>query len=77
MIRELESVVLTDDLPEGNLKKGDVGTVVLVHGSDEGYEVEFIALNGETIAVVSVLAAQVRPVRRGEIAHVRALEPAS
>ena len=33
MIRELDSVVLTVDLPEHSLKKGDVGTVVLGHGA--------------------------------------------
>jgi hypothetical protein len=76
MIQELERVVLTEDLPEHNLKAGDVGTVVLVHKDSQGYEVEFVALNGETIAVVSVYASQVRPVRRGEIAHVRELESA-
>jgi hypothetical protein len=46
MIKELETVVLTVDLPEHRLKKGDVGTVVLVH-SISGYEVEFMTLGGE------------------------------
>ena len=31
MIDELEQVVLTRDLPNEQLKAGDVGTVVLVH----------------------------------------------
>ena len=70
MIRELENVVLTVDLPEHRLRKGDVGTVVLLHG-DRGYEVEFVALNGETLAVVSLERSQVRPIGRGEIAHAR------
>jgi hypothetical protein len=61
MIQELDSVVLTVDLPEHGLKHGDMGTVMLVHGT-EGYEVEFITLDGETVAVVSLLANQVRPV---------------
>jgi hypothetical protein len=38
MINELETAVLTVNLPEHRLKKGDVGTVVLVHGIS-GYEV--------------------------------------
>jgi len=71
MIEELDTVVLTADLPERNLVTGDIGTVVLVHGKGEGYEVEFVTLDGQTIAVVSVFASQVRPVGRGEIAHVR------
>ena len=74
MIREHDSIVLATDLPEYSLKKGDIGTVVMVHGEGEGYEVEFVALNGETVAVVSVLTSQVRPVGDGEIAHARLVE---
>lgn len=55
MIKELDSVVLTTDLPEYRLERGDVGTVVLVHHGDKGYEVEFMTLEGETIAVTSLL----------------------
>ena len=32
-IKELDAVALTCDLPEQGLKRGDVGTVVLVHGT--------------------------------------------
>ena len=70
MIRELDTVVLTIDLPEHRLRKGDIGTVVLVHG-DRGYELEFVALDGETLAVASLDRAQVRPIGKGEIAHAR------
>ena len=73
VIEELDSVVLTTDLPEYNLKTGDIGTVVLIHGSGEGYEVEFTALDGQTIAVISAYASQVRPVGHREIAHVQAV----
>ncbi len=72
MIHELDSIVLTVDLPEHGLRKGDIGTVVLMHGR-VGFEVEFMALDGETIAVVSLKAEQVRPVREKEIANARAL----
>jgi hypothetical protein len=71
MMRELENVVLTTDLAEHGLERGDIGTIVLVHRGGKGYEVEFVALDGETVAVVSVLASQVRPIARREIAHVR------
>ncbi|MCG3180708.1 MAG: hypothetical protein BIFFINMI_03071 [Phycisphaerae bacterium] len=70
MIEELQSVVLTVDLPKHNLKRGDLGTVVLLHGK-RGYEVEFVTLSGETIAIVSLDANQVRPVATGEIANAR------
>ncbi|NIR48543.1 DUF4926 domain-containing protein [candidate division KSB1 bacterium] len=56
MVKELDNVVLVADLPEYGLKEGDIGTVVLVHRNVEGYEVEFIALDGETVAVVLLLA---------------------
>ncbi|MCM2312821.1 MAG: DUF4926 domain-containing protein [Steroidobacteraceae bacterium] len=64
-------VVLTADIPEENLKQGDVGTVVLMHRAGAGYEVEFATLAGETLAVVTVPAIAVRPVGEKEIAHVR------
>ena len=76
MIEELDTVVLTTHLPAHNLEAGDIGTVVLIHGNHEGYEVEFVALDGETIAVVSVFPAQIRSIKAGEIAHVRELESA-
>lgn len=76
MIREYDSVVLTEDIAEYGLQKGDLGTVVLIHREAEGYEVEFLTLDGETVAVVTLLAAQVRPVGENEIAHARVLDVA-
>ena len=74
MFQELEVVVLTSDLPANQLKAGDVGTVVLVHGDGQGYEVEFSSFTGETLAVVSVYPDQIRRVDRREIAHARLIE---
>ena len=74
MIHELDSVVLTCDLSEHGLQAGDVGAVVLVHREGEGFGVEFVALEGETVAVVSLLASQVRPIEKREITHARRLE---
>ncbi len=71
MIDEMGSVVLTTDLPDQGLQAGDIGTVVLVHQGGERYEVEFTTLGGETLAVVTLKAIQVRPAARREIAHVR------
>ncbi len=75
MIRELDRVILTTDLRDHRLKRGDVGTVVLRHRSG-GYEVEFTTLDGETVAVVSVTARQIRRVARGEITHARRIRVA-
>jgi len=76
MIEELDRVVLTVDVPTHNLKAGDIGVVVLVHGEHEGYELEFVTLDGETVAVISAFPSQIRPIQSREIAHVRALESA-
>ena len=70
-MHELESVILTTDLTEYGLERGDIGTIVLIHRGGKGYEVEFVALDGETVAVASVLASQVRSVVGREIAHAR------
>ena len=47
--------------------------VVLVHGN-RGYEVEFMTHDGETVAVTSLEAAQVRPIAHREVAHVRSIQ---
>ncbi len=71
-IKELDRVVLTEPLPKLGLLAGDVGTVVLEHRGGKGYEVEFVALDGETVAVATVSARQVRPILPREMAHARA-----
>jgi hypothetical protein len=43
----------------------------MIHAGGAGYEIEFVALTGETISVVTVPAEAVRPVRAKEIAHAR------
>jgi hypothetical protein len=74
MIKEHEGVVLTEDLPGEDLKAGDIGTVVHIHqGGAAAYEVEFMTLAGETIAVTTLTAAQVRPLARRDMAHAREL----
>jgi hypothetical protein len=73
MIKELDEVILACDLPDHGLSAGDLGTVVLVHRGAAGYEVEFTSLDGETIAVVTLMANQVRPVQPNAIAHAREL----
>ena len=75
MIKEHDTVVLTEDVPNEGLTAGDVGTVVHVHNNGEGYEVEFMTLTGQTIAVASLVSEQVRPVGRRDIVHVRELQP--
>jgi hypothetical protein len=70
-MRELDSVALTRDLPEHELKAGDVGTVVLCYGAGEAYEVEFLAGDGATIAVLTLASDDVRPLGPRDVFHVR------
>ena len=73
MIKEHDCIVLTQDLPDDGLQAGDVGTVVHVHRGGTAYEVEFITLTGETVAVATVLPFQLRPVGQRDLTHVREL----
>jgi hypothetical protein len=73
MIKEHERVVLKVPVPAEGLEAGDVGTVVHVYPDRLAYEVEFVALDGHTAAVVTLEAAQVRSVNRREITHAREL----
>ena len=74
MIKEHNCVVLTQDLPEEGMQAEDIGTVVHVHQGGAGYEVEFMTLAGETVAVVTLLPTQVRPIARRDIAQVCELQ---
>ena len=78
MITEFDRVVLMDDIPEKKLKKGDIGTVVMIYPkvtlvstTSKGFEVEFFTLDGNTLAVETLLPNQIRPVKTNEVAHVR------
>jgi hypothetical protein len=71
MIQELDTVVLTRDIPEEKLCKGDLGAVVLVHENGAAYEVEFVTLDGRTLAVVTLPADAVRAATGHELPHAR------
>ncbi len=71
MIEELDRVVLTHDLPGKKLKAGDVGTVVMIYKDGEAFEVEFMTLSGETFALETLRAGEVRPARGQEVAQAR------
>lgn len=61
MIRELETVVLTHDVPERGLEKGDVGAAVHRYVDKGVYEVEFVTAEGRTVAVLTLTEADIRP----------------
>lgn len=64
-----QDVVLAKDLPEENLRAGDVGTVVERHdvaGLQTGYSVEFFDMLGNTVAVVTVAGSALRAPTRAD-----------
>jgi hypothetical protein len=71
--KEHECVVLTSDLPDDNLRAGDVGAVIHIHKAGVAYEVEFVTFTGKTIAIATVEACHLRPVGKRDITHVREL----
>ena len=70
-IEEFDLVVLTKDLPNNGLRKGDVGTVVDIHQNGAGFTVEFMTLDGQTVAVLTLFASQIRAIEKGEMSHSR------
>ena len=75
MINQLDMVVLTHDIAEHSLQQDDVGTVVHVYAEGAAYEVEFVTAEGQTVAVLTLTAADVRPMAAHEILHVREVTP--
>lgn len=58
-----EDVILLVDLPEYGVLAGDVGVVVERHdvpNMEVGYTVEFFNLSGDTVAVVTIPASNLR-----------------
>jgi len=68
-----ETVVLTHDLPDHDLKQGDLGAVVMVYAPD-AYEVEFVSAAGRTRAVLSLQAGDIRSVCSSDAIAVRPLD---
>ena len=78
MFKEHAQIVLTDHVKgheNEDLSPGDVGTVVYIHQGGEAYIVEFMSLEGETIALATVLHSQARAVSRDDISHARTITP--
>ena len=71
MFQEHALVVLASPLPALGLEPGDVGVIVHVHAQGIGYEVEFMSLDGHTIAVQTLQAGQLRAVSASAVPHER------
>jgi hypothetical protein len=70
-MNEHDTVVLTRSLPDRGLQVGDVGAIVHIYEDQQGFEVEFVTGDGETVAVVTVKPGDVRRLDESEILHVR------
>jgi hypothetical protein len=70
--KQLDTVVLDRDLPENDLRKGDLGAVVQTYEPD-GLDVEFVTASGRTQAVVTLTVGDVRAVMDEDLISVRPL----
>lgn len=68
-IKELDAVALTQDILAEGLESGDIGTVVMVYGENEGYD-------GHTIALLTLAPGQIRLLSRGDVPRARRLAAA-
>lgn len=71
MNKELETVVLTRDIPEHNLEAGDVGAIVHRYADGNGFEVEFVSAAGGIVAALTLKPSDIRPFEGREILHAR------
>lgn len=62
-IRLLDVVALTTNLPKYDLGRGEIGAVVECH-PDNAFEVEFVAQDGYTYALVTLRGDQLIPLRQ-------------
>lgn len=71
MIAEHSMVVLNRDRAADGLHVGDVGAVVHVYENGKAYEVEFVAGDGATVALLTLEPQEVRLIEAGEVLHTR------
>ncbi len=65
-IRLLDVVALTTNLPKHNLWRGEIGAVVECH-PDNAFEVEFVAQDGYTYALVMLRGDQLIPLQQKRV----------
>jgi len=74
-----KEVVLTKNIPENRLKRGDVATVVEHHpvsDGEDGYSLEIFNALGDTIAVITVPESAIELLTEDEIFSVRSVAAA-
>jgi hypothetical protein len=75
-IQLFDVVALTEDVPEHKLWRGEIGTVVECYPGG-AYEVEFVAQDGYTYALVTLRAEQLVPLRQKKVHSDGVLESAA
>ncbi len=74
-----EEIVLTKDISDKKLKKGDVATIVDHHpvsNGEDGYSLEVFDVLGNTIAIITIPESAIEPLTENEVFNVRSLEVA-
>jgi hypothetical protein len=75
-IRLLDVMALTENLPEYSLRRGEIGAVVECYPGD-AYEVEFVAQDGYTYALLTLRGDQLVPLRQKRVHSDTIAEPAA
>ena len=70
-MKELDTIVLTHDIEDYGLKKGDMGAIVQVYKEGEAFEVEFVTAEGKTVALLTLKPADIRKVSKNAILQAR------
>ena len=73
---EFQQVALAKDIPEKELRRGDLATIVDIHpknGGEVGYSIEIFNALGETITVTTVPESLLEELTANEILHARSL----
>ena len=77
MHKEHSRVILTEPVESddgGLMSPGDIGVVIHIHPEGEAYVLEFFGVDGETVAIASVEASQIRTVTPEDILHARVMK---
>ena len=66
-MNEHDTVVLKKSLPDYGLEAGDIGAIVHVYQQGAAFEVEFVSGDGSTLALTTLVSADIRPISAGEV----------
>lgn len=51
-IKLFDTIALLEDIPDENLRRGNVGAIVHIHNDGEAFEVEFVDNSGHTYGLL-------------------------